>query len=101
MPKLFLHGPKTWKVMRPFEKSSAGLGWETVHNWECSFVHRKQGPFFSENVDDMNMSGRKQNLSPLWKRLMNLVILGKPISFLDHAYLGCPGWEKSHSKTVA
>ena len=35
------------------------------------------------------MSGRKQNLNPMWKKLMKLVDLGELTSFLDHVYLGC------------
>ena len=28
------------------------------------------------------MSGKKQNLNPMWKKLMNLIDLGEPTSFL-------------------
>ena len=58
------------------------LGWENVQNWECLFVHRKQGSFLSVYVDDIEMAGKKQNLSPMWKKLMKLVDLGEPTSFL-------------------
>ena len=33
------------------------------------------------------MAGRKQNMAPMWKKLMNLVDLGEPTSFLDHVYI--------------
>ena len=33
-------------------------------NWECLFVHRKQGLFLSINVGD-KMSGKKQNMAPV------------------------------------
>ena len=33
--------------------------------------------------------GRKENLNPMWKKLMKLVDLGEPTSFLDRVYLGC------------
>ena len=46
------------------------------------FVHRKQG---SENVDDIEMAGRKQNMAPMWKKLMDLV--DQPTSFLDHEHV--------------
>ena len=36
-----------------------GKGKEKVPNWECMFVHRKQGLFLSENVDDIKMTGKK------------------------------------------
>ena len=48
------------------------------------FVHRKQGLILSENVE----AGRKQNMAPMWKKLMKLVDVGEPTSFLDHVYLG-------------
>ena len=56
---------------------------------ECLFVHRKQGLFLSVHVDDMKMVGNKQNLAPMWKKLMKNVDLDEPTSFLDHVYLGC------------
>ena len=43
----------------------------------------------------------KQNLSPIWKKLMKLVDLGEPTSFLDHVYLGCTQREcKSNENTT-
>ena len=54
---------------------------------ECLFVHRKKELFLSFNVDDINMAGRKQNMTPMWKKLMKLVDLGQPTSFLGHIYL--------------
>ena len=65
------------------------LGWEKVPNWESLFVHRKQGLFLSENVDDIRMAGKKQKKAPMWKKLMEHVDLDEPTSFLDHVYLGC------------
>ena len=35
------------------------------------------------------MARRKQNIAPMWNKLMKLVDLGEPTSFLDHGYLGC------------
>ena len=107
---------------RQFEEVLLGLGLEKVPNWECLFVHRKQGLFLSVYVDDIKMAGRKRKKAPMWKNLMKLVDLGEPASFLDHVYLGCTqreckvnkiskkeyremfeslGWEKRHAKTVA
>ena len=37
---------------REFEEVLLELGWEPVTNWECLFVHRKQG--------DNNMARKKQ-----------------------------------------
>ena len=52
------------------------------------FVRRPQGLFLSVNVDDVKLIGKKQNLDPMWKKLMKHVDLGEPTSFLDHVYLG-------------
>ena len=41
------------------------LGWDKVPNWECLFVHRKQGLFLSVYVDDIKMAGRSQNMAPM------------------------------------
>ena len=75
-------------------------------------MHRKQGLFLSMYVDDI----KKQNLNPLWKKLMKLVDLGEPTSFLDHVCFRCtqrkcksnqgateqlPGWEESHANKIA
>ena len=57
-------------------------------NGECRFVHRKQGLFLSENVNDINMAGKKQNIGSMWKKLMKEVDLDEPTSFLDHVYYG-------------
>ena len=32
--------------------------------------------------------GKKQNMAPMWKKLMKLVDLDEPTSFLDHVSLG-------------
>ena len=69
---------------RQFEEVLLGLRWEKVPNWECLFVHRKQGFFLSVHVDDIKMARRQQNMAPVWKKLMKLVDLGEATSFLDH-----------------
>ena len=38
---------------------------------------------------DIKMAGKKQNLAPMWKKLMKDVDIEEPQSFLDHVYLGC------------
>ena len=45
---------------RQFEDVLVELGWEKVPNLECLFVHRSQGLFLSEKVDDIKMTGKKQ-----------------------------------------
>ena len=74
---------------RQFEKVLLKHGWEKIPNWECLFVHREKGLFLSVYVDDIKLAGKKQNLDPMWKALMQEVELGEPTSFLDHVYLGC------------
>ena len=74
---------------RQFEKILLKHGWEKIPNWECLFVHREKGLFWSVYVDDIKLAGKKQNLNPMWKVLNKEVDLGEPTSFLDHVYLGC------------
>ena len=76
------------------------IGWEKVPNWECMFVHRKQGLFLSFYVDDVKMAGKKQNLAPMWKKLMKNVDMDEPTSFLDHVYLGCTHRECKPNETI-
>ena len=53
-------------------------------------VHRKRGLFISVRVDDIKIVGKKQNMAPMWKKLMKNVDLDEPTSFLDHVFfLGC------------
>ena len=90
----------------PLEKnlyghSLAGLLWERQFEkvlleqcWEkfklgMLFVNREKGFFLSVYVDDIKMSGKKQNLDPMWKTFLKEVDLGEPSSFFDHVYLGC------------
>ena len=115
-------GKTIWK------KVLLGLGWEKVPNWECSFVHRKQGLFLSVYVDDIKLAERKQNMAPMWKKLWRMVDLGLHFSttcirvalnvnanrtrillsntkmfesrISEGATPKLPGWEKPHAKTV-
>ena len=80
---------ETWTVIqeldccgREFEEALFELGWVKIPNWECMFVHRKQGLFFSENVDDIKMVGKKQNMAPMRKKKRNMWILTNPHHFL-------------------
>ena len=54
---------------RQFEEVLLELGCEKVPNWECLFFHR-EGLFFSVYVVDVKMAGKKQNMAPMWKKLM-------------------------------
>ena len=70
------------------------LGWEKVPNWECMFVHRKQGLFLSVCVDDIKI------MAPIWKELMKNVDLDEPTLFIDHVYLGCTQRECKPNETI-
>ena len=53
-----------------------------VPNSECLFVHRKQGLFLSENVDDMmKWLAEGRNMASVWKKVMKLIDYGEPTSF--------------------
>ena len=75
-------------------------GWGKIPNWECLFVHREKGLFLSVYVDDIKLTGKKQNLDPMWKLLNKEVDLGEPTSFLDHVYLGCTQRQCQISKDI-
>ena len=85
---------------RQFEKILLKYGWEKVSNWECLFVHREKGLFFSVYVDDIKIAGKKQNINPMWKVLNKEVDLGEPTSFLDHLYLDCTQRQCEISKDI-
>ena len=46
------------------------------------------------------LAGKKQNIDPMWKRLMKEVDSGEPTSFLDHVYLGSIQRECQTSKDI-
>ena len=64
----------------------------------------RQSHVFRSNlvVDNPNtaLSLKKQNLNPMWKKLMKLVDLGEPTSFLDHVYLGCTQCECKSDESI-
>ena len=84
---------------RQFEEVLLGSGWGKCTDWECLFVHRKQGLFLLVYVDDIEVAGRK-NMGPKWKTMMKLDNLGEPTSFLDHVYLGCAQRECKPNETA-
>ena len=53
------------------------------------FVHRTEGLFLSVFVGDVRMAIKKQNMAPMWKKLMNNADIDEPMPFLDHMYLVC------------
>ena len=85
---------------RQSEKILLKYGWVKVSNWECLLVHRQKGLFLSLYVDDIKLSGKKQNINPMWKVLHTEVELEEPTSFLDHVYLGCTQRQSEISKNI-
>ena len=85
---------------RQFEKILWKYGWDKVSNWECLFVHREKGLFFSVYVDDIKLAGKKQNIDPMWNVPNKEVDLGEPTSFLDHVNLGCTQRQCEISKDI-
>ena len=85
---------------RQFEEVWMELGWVKVPNWECFFVHRKQVLISSVYVDDIKMAGKKQNMTPMWKKLMKHVDLDEPTSFLDHIFLDALNVNANRTKSV-
>ena len=85
---------------KQFEKILLKHGWEKFSNWECLIVHREKGLFLSVYVDDVKLTGKKQNIDPMWKVLNKEVDLGEPTSFLDHVYLGCTQRQCEMSKDI-
>ena len=51
---------------RQFEKILLKYHWEKVSNWECFSVNREKGLFISVYVDDIKLTGKKQNIDPMW-----------------------------------
>ena len=86
---------------RQFEEALLELGGEKVPNWECMFVHRKQGLFLSENVDIKNgWQKKKAEFGSHVEKMMKNVDFDEPTSFFDHVYLGCTQRECKPNETI-
>ena len=46
------------------------------------------------------MAGKKQNLAPVWKKLMKDVDIEESTSVLDHVYLGCTQRESTPNEKI-
>ena len=51
-------------------------------------------------VDDFQLTGKKQNMDPMWKIYMKDVDLGEPTLFFYHVYLSCTQRECQTSKDI-
>ena len=60
-----------------------------IPNWECLFVHRKQGLFLSLYVDAITLAGKKPNFDPMWDKLIKHVHHRELTSFIDFVFVGC------------
>ena len=85
---------------RQFEKILQKHGWEKIPNWECLFVHREKGLFLFVHVDDIKLTGRKQNIDSMWKVFNKEVYLGESTSFLDDEILECTQRQYEISKDI-
>ena len=63
------------------------------------FVRREQEFFLSVCVVDIKMAGKKQNMAPMWKKLVKNVDIDEPTLFLDRVYLGCTQFECKPNET--
>ena len=65
------------------------LGWEKFRTGiDCLFIEKKELSFRKTSMV-FRKAGKKQNMTPMWKKLMKNVDLDEPTSFLDHVYLVC------------
>ena len=51
-------------------------------------------------MDDITVTGSKQSLAPMWKKLMKNVDIEESTSFLDHVYSGCSQRECKPNDTI-
>ena len=58
-------------------------GWESVLKLEYVFLYRKNGLFFPSAWTNLTMRKQKDNLTPLWDKLMKKVDVREPTSILD------------------
>ena len=55
---------------------------------------------FLSVLDDIKKAGKKHNMAPMWKELIQIVDIGGPTSFLDHVYLRCTERECKPNETI-
>ena len=85
---------------RQFDKVLLGPGLEKYRIGNVSsFIENKD---YSYRYTWMTCKWLKESriLSPRWRKLMKLVDLGEPTSFLDHVYLGCTQRERKPHESI-
>ena len=85
---------------KQFEKAPLDNGGEKFQIVNIYSLTEKKELFLSVYVDDIELAGKKQNISPTCKILMKDVDLGEPTSSLDHVDLGCTQRECQTSKDI-
>ena len=67
-----------------FRRSSFGTWMGKIPNWECLFCSPKTGTVLIGNVDDFKwVEERQQNMAPMCKKLMNMLVLTNQYVFLS------------------
>ena len=67
---------------RQFEEVLLGFGWKEVPNWECMFVHRKQGLFSSVTWMTLRWLERSSIWLPRGRNWWKMLILTNQLHFL-------------------
>ena len=83
-------------VRRSFIRTWVG---ESTELWRF-FVQRKQGLFLSVHVGDIKMIGKKQNMAPMWKKVMKKRWSWRTNIILDHENLRCTQRECTPNEIV-
>ena len=72
-----------------------------IPDWECVFVHRKQGLFLSVHVDDIKNGSKEAEYGSQMEDIdEKMWISTNPHHFIDHVYLGCTHRECKPNETV-
>ena len=82
---------------RQFEDVLSELGWEKSG---MSVFSKKTMIILIGIRGRLKIAGTKQNMAPMWKKLMTNVDLHDPTSILDLVYLGCTRRECKANETV-
>ena len=86
---------------RQFEKILFKYGWEKVSNLGIAYSYTVKKVYsYLLYVDDIKLTGKKQNIDPMWNVLNKEVDSGEPTSFLDHVYLVCTQRQCEISKDI-
>ena len=82
---------------KQFEEAFLDLGKEKIQTWEWMYVRSSKTRIVSVST---KMAGKNQNMTPMWKKLMNNVDIDEPTSFLDHVFLRCTQLECNPNERI-